>query len=78
MAGLPGLRYYRKKEGLSQKQLAEKAGVSDAFISQLENERHSAGQGNLQSLALILNCTTDDLLTAPSYDEAEVSGTVAE
>ena len=50
------IRKYRKKRGLTQAQLAEKANYSKQFISNIENNVHQTFSiGTLWRLSLILN-----------------------
>lgn len=53
-AGL-ALRGMRYREGLSQKQLAEKSGVSQNEISKIENGKRTVGEKVAKRLASVLN-----------------------
>jgi transcriptional regulator with XRE-family HTH domain len=76
------LRHMRTLRGWSQRELAERAGVRQALISQLESGRQQdTTSANVRRLALALSCTVDYLTgyngprdpdprpaTAPSLD----------
>lgn len=53
---------YRKKQGLTQKQLAEKLGVTQACIGMWESGNRKPDIITLKKLARILGCTADELL----------------
>jgi transcriptional regulator with XRE-family HTH domain len=66
IAMFPGnrLRELRKAAGLSQTQLAEASGVSQPYISQMENaDGTTLDIARMRALARILQCTPADLLT---------------
>ncbi|MTI67440.1 MAG: helix-turn-helix transcriptional regulator [Firmicutes bacterium] len=52
----------RKKLGLSQKQLADKIGITEASLSRYENDLREPKAEIILRLAECLNCTTDYLL----------------
>ncbi len=56
-----GIEYYRKKAGLTQIQLADKVGVSQANVSIWEKGRIFPQADKLPILAKTLNCKIDDL-----------------
>lgn len=57
------LREKRRAAGLSQRQLAEKAGVDFSYISKLENDRLSAPAAEtVHRLAKVLGCPVEELL----------------
>ncbi|MCI9626491.1 MAG: helix-turn-helix transcriptional regulator [Clostridia bacterium] len=56
-----GIEFRRKKENITQSQLAERLGVSQANISQWENGEAFPRADKLPALAEALNCTIDDL-----------------
>lgn len=57
------IKKIRTHKGLSAVQLAERAGVSNATISQIENGRRATLQSDtLEKVATALGVTTDDLL----------------
>jgi transcriptional regulator with XRE-family HTH domain len=56
------LRAIRDRNGLTQKQLSEKSGISQPNISDVENGRVVPTVVTAAKLAKALNCTIDDLL----------------
>ncbi len=56
------LRELRKTAGLTQVELAERAGVSQAAISQVENDTRPMTVDWMRTFARILDCTPADLL----------------
>lgn len=57
-----GIITRRKIAGLSQNELAQKAGVSQATISDIEAGNTNAPRvDTLQAIARVLGCTIDDL-----------------
>lgn len=56
------LRELRKKAGLSQADLAERTGVSQPAISQLENDVISMDVAWMRAFARVLDCAPADLL----------------
>lgn len=75
---IPGLAPWREKRGLSQTELADLVGVSRGTIGRYESGWRHVSVPRLKQLAFALECTPNDLLTAPSYSDSETSGTVAE
>lgn len=71
---------FRKKNGLSQEQLAEKIGVSRQAVSKWERSEASPDTDNLIMLARLYNVSLDDLLKTddeiptPEQEEPEASG----
>jgi DNA-binding XRE family transcriptional regulator len=55
------LKVFREYRGLTQEQLAEKAGTTKNYISQIENRRRHAGRKLLKRLAQALNLSPEDL-----------------
>jgi len=56
------LRHLRTLRGWSQRELAERAGVRQALISQLESgKQRDTTSANVRKLALALSCTVDYL-----------------
>jgi len=55
------LREMRKRKGLTQKELAEKIGVSESYICQIENGKMISIK-KLDKLAKILGCEANELL----------------
>jgi transcriptional regulator with XRE-family HTH domain len=56
------LRRYRKRAGLTQERLAEKAGLSVVFLSLLENGWRDASIDSLLKLAKSLEVRLEDLV----------------
>lgn len=53
--------YYRKKQNITQTQLAEALGVTQAVVSLWETGEASPKSDRLPSIAKILGCAIDDL-----------------
>jgi transcriptional regulator with XRE-family HTH domain len=51
----------RDDRGLTQKQLADKAGISGTFLSEVENGKRNISMGKLLAIADALDTTTDYL-----------------
>ena len=51
----------RRERGMTQKALAEAAGVSQPFIHDLENGNRNAKPETLACIAAALGCTIDEL-----------------
>jgi DNA-binding XRE family transcriptional regulator len=58
------IRIWRKHRGLTLKQLAERAGVSIQYLSQIESGKRAGTAKVLASIAKGLGVTVDDLVTA--------------
>lgn len=60
--------------GWTQDQLAQKAGISKSFLSELENAKRSVSANNLLDIARVLNLSLDYLMTGeePETKPAEV------
>ncbi|MCI9626490.1 MAG: helix-turn-helix transcriptional regulator [Clostridia bacterium] len=56
------LKELRKKDGLSQQQLAEQLGITQATLSGWENEKYEIDNTSLLKCSDIFNVTTDYLL----------------
>ncbi|WP_316166122.1 MULTISPECIES: helix-turn-helix transcriptional regulator [unclassified Bradyrhizobium] len=56
------LAFWRKKRGLTQAALAEAAGVSQAFLSEIESGQKPGTAATLKKIAEALQVTVDDLL----------------
>ena len=56
------LKYYRIKENLRQEDLAEKVGLTDKYISDLERAKFSPSLETIEKLAYSLNISPDLLL----------------
>jgi transcriptional regulator with XRE-family HTH domain len=55
--------YLRKEQGLSQEDLAHKAGIDRTYIGYIENAKHNVTLGVLQKIAKALNTSLLSLLT---------------
>ena len=56
------IRYYRKKAGLTQDQLAHKLGITQGTITQYENGRRTPKFETLQKIANAIGCDLFDLI----------------
>jgi DNA-binding XRE family transcriptional regulator len=64
------LAFWRQRAGLTQKALADKVGVSQAYLAQLEASEREGGVGVWAQLADALGIRVDDLINdAPSVPE---------
>lgn len=59
---MTALYKYRKEKGITQRELAEKLGVTQPTITQYETGARKPDIVTLKKLAKILDCTTDQLL----------------
>ena len=57
-----GIEFYRRKAGMTQVQLADKLGISQANVSIWESGKIFPQADKLPILAKILNCKIEDLL----------------
>ena len=64
------IRIWREHRTLTQQQLAEKAGISKPYLSQLESGKRNGTTEVLSNIAQALNVDLEDLLAA--RDEANV------
>lgn len=62
----------RMKTGLSQRQLAKKAGITSAAISQWENDKREIPPKYLLTLAVCLNTSATDLLKVSDAERDEI------
>lgn len=58
---MSNIKKIRLEKGISQQELAAKAGVSQPFIHDLENENRNAKPETMERIAQALGCTVDDL-----------------
>lgn len=67
--GVPakGLKRIRQQKGLSQAELAKRAGTSQSHISELESLRINPTKTMLAALAHTLECGAADIITADGY-----------
>ncbi len=56
------LAFWRKHRGLTQQELAEKAGMPQAYVSQLEAGKRKGSTAKLRALAQALDVRIDDLM----------------
>lgn len=56
------VRVYRELRGLSARELAEKTGISAAFLSEIENGKKEGGVSTLKKIAQALGVIIDDLV----------------
>ena len=61
----------RRKQNLTQKQLAEKIGVSDKTVSKWETGRSMPDNAILLDICLILDISVNELLCGEKLDELE-------
>jgi transcriptional regulator with XRE-family HTH domain len=61
------IRKYREMSGLTQAQVAEKAGVGANAVSQWETGVRSPCVKHIQTIASLFGCSVDDLLR-PDYE----------
>jgi transcriptional regulator with XRE-family HTH domain len=63
---LPGLAAHRRKNGLTQRQLGELAGVAHTTVQRLESLRRGAYPQTMQKLATALGLAPEELLQGES------------
>lgn len=61
--GANPIRVWREHRGLSQGELAAKAGISPSYLSQLESGKRDGTMEVLAAVAFSLNVTLDDLVS---------------
>lgn len=59
------LRRYRQAQGMSQEELAHRAGIDRTYVSSLERSVYAAGIDVVDSLAKALGVEAEDLLRRP-------------
>ncbi|MFC1975114.1 helix-turn-helix domain-containing protein [Chloroflexota bacterium] len=62
------LRVWREYRGLTQQQVAEAAGISKPYLSQLESGQRKGTTEVLQAVAKVLNVSLDDLVMSEVED----------
>ena len=62
LAGENRIRVWREHRGLSARELARRAGISGAYVSELESGRKNGRVEPLQRLAVALGVDLDDLV----------------
>jgi DNA-binding XRE family transcriptional regulator len=65
LAAKTPLAFYRKRAGLTQAALAERAGIAQGFLSEIEAGRKSGDVKTLRRIADLLKISLDDLVVAP-------------
>lgn len=68
----PELKRLREAAGLSLRTLADRAGFSPSFISQVENAQVSPSIASLEKIAATLNVSLADFFTTPSAPDVLV------
>lgn len=63
MDGENPIRVYREYRGLTARELAERTGISPAFLSEMETGKKEGGIATLKKIALELKVTLDDLVS---------------
>lgn len=63
------IRNIRQAQGMTQKDLAEKLGVTPNAVSQWENGARDPRLETIKHLAEVLHCTTDEILRGELTDE---------
>lgn len=66
------LKEWRLKRGLTQEQLAEKAGMTYSNVSSIELGRSGYTEATLQKFAKALDCDPVDLITRAPDDEPDL------
>lgn len=56
------IRVYRELRGLSARELADRTGISAAFLSEIENGKKEGGVSTLKKMAQALGVTIDDIV----------------
>lgn len=64
------IRQRRQELGWTQDQLAQKAGISKSFLSELENGKRSVSANNLLDIARALGVSIDFLMTGEVSEKA--------
>ena len=63
------VKVWREYRGLTQQQLAEAAGISAAYLSQIETGKRAGKTAVLQAIARAMNLDLDDVVYNPPPDE---------
>ena len=66
------IRECRKKAKMTQEQLAEEAGISPTYMSEIENGRKKAGRDVLCKIAEVLEVSVDYLLYARKEHNGDI------
>lgn len=62
----------REKQGLTQKQIAEKLGISESYYCQLENGKRRMSLPVALQIAAILKTTPNDIFWPDNFAERQV------
>ena len=62
LAGESAIKAYRVHRGMTQKQLAQDAGINVVYLSQIERGRRTGSTRTLANIAEVLNVDIDDLI----------------
>ena len=66
------IRARRTELGWTQDELAQKAGISKGFLSDLENGKRGTGADTLLDIARVLGVSLDRLMTGTDDEDAEI------
>lgn len=69
MDGANPVKVWREYHGLSQQDLAQAAGISASYLSQIETGKREGTTTVLQAIARALNLTLDDVVYTPPLDD---------
>ena len=67
MRTMSGLKYYRRRSGMTQGQLADALGVQRATVAMWENGKSWPSAALLPQMADLLLCSIDDLYSIPDF-----------
>jgi DNA-binding XRE family transcriptional regulator len=69
--GMNKLKQFREEAGLTQKQIAEKLGVSESYYCQLENNKRRMSLQLALDIAAILKKTPNDIFLPSTFAERQ-------
>lgn len=75
MNNINKLKQLREEAGLTQKQIAEKLGVSESYYCQLENNKRRMPLQLALDIAAILNKTPNDIFLPSSFAKRQETST---
>ncbi len=61
------IKVWRKYRGLTQQELARRAGISRGYLADLEASKRKSSQTTLKAIANVLNLTAEDLTRENRY-----------
>lgn len=67
------LREIRKAKGLTQRDVAEKAGMSVSYYTEIELQKKQLNQRRLEDLAKALEVSSSEILFIPGQDESRMA-----